>query len=113
MMLYFIKNETYLVQGLVFVNHFILQLTQLICISSFYESLLIFLTESDATFHWFQITASVEAARDVIIDAIKRFPGCRLLYEVYFPYLCCRKDALLATGRLHQYSLLQIEFPWS
>lgn len=27
------------------------------------------------------ITASVEAARDVIIDGIKRFPGCRLLYE--------------------------------
>ncbi|KAM3251161.1 pre-mRNA-processing factor 39-2 isoform X1 [Capsicum annuum] len=27
------------------------------------------------------ITASVEAARDVIIDGIQRFPGCRLLYE--------------------------------
>ncbi|XP_006355594.1 uncharacterized protein [Solanum tuberosum] len=27
------------------------------------------------------ITASVEAARDVIIDGINRFPGCRLLYE--------------------------------
>lgn len=27
------------------------------------------------------ITASVEDARDVILDGIKRFPGCRLLYE--------------------------------
>ncbi|XP_016438336.2 uncharacterized protein LOC107764294 isoform X1 [Nicotiana tabacum] len=27
------------------------------------------------------ITASVEAARDVIIDGIKRIPGCKLLYE--------------------------------
>ncbi|XP_027770338.1 uncharacterized protein LOC107011792 isoform X3 [Solanum pennellii] len=28
------------------------------------------------------ITASVEAARDVIIDGINRFPGCKLLYEL-------------------------------
>ncbi|WMV15666.1 hypothetical protein MTR67_009051, partial [Solanum verrucosum] len=68
--------------------------------------------ESDTTFHWCQITASVEAARDVIIDGINRFPGCGLLYEVCFPYLCCGKDALLATGRLCQFCLLQIEFPW-
>ncbi|XP_059289516.1 pre-mRNA-processing factor 39-2 isoform X2 [Lycium ferocissimum] len=32
------------------------------------------------------ITASLEVARDVIIDGIKRFPGCRLLYE--FVDLC-------------------------
>ncbi|KAG5630551.1 hypothetical protein H5410_002268 [Solanum commersonii] len=44
-----------------------------------------------------QITGNVEAPRDVIIDGIKRFPGCRLLYEVCFPYLCCGKDGLLAT----------------
>lgn len=77
-----------LAQGLVFVNHFTLQLAQLNGNSPFYGSCSFSWTESDTTFHWCQITASVEAARDVIIDGIKRIPGCKLLYEVCFPYLC-------------------------